>query len=84
MGRTVEVPIEIFRKFARAAEALDEFRDAFEDFLISRNPKLLRELRKARREQLAGRTRPFAQFIAELNRTKQGSRSMSGRRNRPT
>jgi len=66
MGHTVEVPTDILRKFARATEALDELRDAFEDFLISNNPKLLRELRWARREHLAGKTRPFAEFVAEL------------------
>lgn len=70
MGHTVEVPTDIFRKFARATEALDELHDAFEDFLISHNPKLLRELRRARREHLAGKTRPFAEFVAELNHAK--------------
>lgn len=70
MGQTVEVPTEILRKFARATEALDELQDAFEDFLISQNPRLLREIRKARREHLAGKTRPFEEFIAELNHSK--------------
>jgi len=60
MGQTVEVPREILRKFARASEAFDELHDAFEDYLITRNRKLLRELRKARQEHLAGKTRPFA------------------------
>ena len=66
MGHTVEVPTEIFRKFARATEALDELHDAWEDFLISHNSTLLRELRKARREHLAGKTRPLTEFLAEL------------------
>lgn len=69
MNHSVEVPIEILRKFARASEALDELHEAFEDYLIARNPKLLRELRKARREHLAGKTRPFAEFEEELNHT---------------
>jgi hypothetical protein len=70
MGHTVEVPTEIIRKFARATDALDELHDAFEDYFISHNPKLLRELRRARREHLAGKTRPFAEFVAELNHAK--------------
>lgn len=70
MGHMVEVPTDILRKFARATEALDELHDAFEDFLISKNPQLLREIRKARREHLAGKTRPFKEFIAELNHAK--------------
>jgi len=70
MGQTVEVPREFFRKFARAAKALDELHDSFEDFLISQNPALLRELRRARREHLAGKTRPFSEFLEELSRSK--------------
>ena len=70
MGHTVEVPTEIFRKFARISEAIDEFHDAFEDFLILQNPKLLRELRRARREHLAGKTRPLEDFLAEYDRAK--------------
>ena len=66
MAHTVEIPTDILRKFARASEAFDELHEAFEDFLIARNPKLLRELRKARREHLAGKTRPFAEFLEEM------------------
>ncbi len=60
MGATVEIPVELYNKWLRVGEALDEWHDAFEDYLITRNRKLLRELRKARREHLAGKTRPFA------------------------
>jgi hypothetical protein len=74
MGHTIEVPTEVLRKFARASEALDEFHDAFEDFLISQNPKLLRELRRARREHLQGKTRPFAEFLGDLDRAKRRSK----------
>jgi len=69
MGNTVEIPTDIFRKFARAAEAFDDLQDALEDFLISHNPAFLRRLRKARREQLAGKTRPWEEFKRELDRT---------------
>ncbi len=62
MGQTIEVPAELFSKFLRASEALDELHDAFEDFLILHNPGLLRRLRKARREQLAGKTRSWDEF----------------------
>lgn len=62
MGQTVEVPTELLNKFLRASEALDELHDAFEDFLILHNPALLRRLRKARREQLSGKTRSWEEF----------------------
>ncbi len=67
MAQAVQVPTELVRRFVDASEAFDELQDAFEDFLIAHNPKLLRELRKARREHLAGKTRPFAEFEKELN-----------------
>ncbi len=70
MGQTVEVPTEIFTKFMRATRALDEFRDAMDDFFIAHNPSLLRKLRGARREDLAGKTRPFDEFVKELRRSR--------------
>ena len=70
MGHTVEVPSEILRKFARASQAFDDLQDALEDYLITHNRRLLRVLRQARREHLAGKTRPFAEFVAELNHSR--------------
>ncbi len=69
MGQTVEVPAELFNKFLRASEALDELHDAFEDFLILHNPALLRRLRKARREQLSGKTRSWEEFKQDFTRS---------------
>jgi hypothetical protein len=69
MGQTVEVPAELFNKFLRASEALDELHDAFEDFLILHNPGLLRKLRRARREQLSGKTRSWEDFKQEFARS---------------
>jgi len=69
MGQVVRVPAELFKKFLRVSQALDEFHDAFEDFLIVNNPVLLRRLRKARREQLAGKTRPWEEFKQESARS---------------
>lgn len=70
MGQTVEVPTEVFNKFLRATRALDDFRDAMEDFFIANNPAILRKLRRARHEDLAGKTRPFEEFMRELNRAR--------------
>jgi hypothetical protein len=39
-----------------------EWHEAFEDFLIPHNPALLRRLRKARQEQLSGKTRSWEEF----------------------
>jgi hypothetical protein len=68
MGQTVEIPRELFNKFLRASRAIEDFRDAMEDFFIANNPVLLRKLRRARRQDLAGKTRPFEKFLRELMR----------------
>jgi hypothetical protein len=39
-----------------------EWHHAFEDFLILHNPVLLPRLRKARQEQLSGKTRSWEEF----------------------
>jgi hypothetical protein len=68
MSQTVEVPTEILNKFLRATRALDDFRDAMEDFFIANNPAMLRKLRRAHREDLRGKTRPFEEFLREFSR----------------
>jgi len=74
MGQTVEIPVNLFSKCLRASKALEEWRDAFEDFLIASNPRLLRELRKARQEHLSGKTRPWEKFKRELTNSRKRSR----------
>jgi hypothetical protein len=66
MGQTVEIPIDLYNKWLRAGEAMDDWRDAFEDFLIVNNPTLLSRLRKARKEQLSGKTRSWEEFKREV------------------
>ncbi|HEV2382603.1 MAG TPA: hypothetical protein VG206_22780 [Terriglobia bacterium] len=66
MPQTALPPAELFQKFIRAEEAIEDLRDAFEDYLIAQNPRLLRKLRKARREDLSDKTRPFSEFVREL------------------
>ncbi len=39
MGQTVEIPVDLYNKWLRAGEALDDWHDAFEDFLILHNPR---------------------------------------------
>ncbi len=66
MSQTIQVPTELFQKFLRAGEALSEFHDTFEDYLITTNPALLRKLRRSRRDHLAGKTRSFDDLKREM------------------
>ena len=67
MPQTVEVPAKLFKKFLRAGEALSDLHEAFEEYLITTNPRLLRRLRRSRRDELAGKTRPFEELKRELH-----------------
>ncbi len=74
MANTVQIPADLFRRFVSATEAFDELHDAFEDFLILHNPTLLRRLRRARKQQLAGKTRSWEGFKKEFERASRGER----------
>ena len=67
MPETIQVPAGLFKKFLRAGQALGELHEALEDYLISANPTLLRKLRRARKEQVSGKTRPLADLWRELS-----------------
>lgn len=73
MGQTVEIPVDLYNKWLRAGEALDEFHNSFEDFLILHNPTLLRELRTARREHLSGKTRSWEDFKRDFKKSRKRS-----------
>lgn len=62
LGQTVEIPVDLFNKWLRASKALEKWRDAFEDFLILNNPRILRELCKTRREHLSRKIRSWEEI----------------------
>lgn len=59
MSETLQIPSRLVQKWVEVSAELGELQDELEDFLISRNPQLIRKLRKARREHLAGKVRPY-------------------------
>ena len=58
MAKTVAVPTALLKKMSRAAKALQELEEDFEDLLLSAAPGFLSKMRKARAEHLAGKTKP--------------------------
>lgn len=66
MSQTLQLPSHLVKRLAEVCIEFGDLHDELEDFLISRNPRLLRKLRKARREDLAGKTRPYDQLAREL------------------
>jgi hypothetical protein len=57
--QTVTLPRQMVVKVLQASEAVLALQDELEDYLIGRQPALVKKLRQARREHLAGKTRPF-------------------------
>ena len=53
--------------------------EEMEDYLELRDPKVQREIQKSNEEYLAGKSRPFEDFLAELDGVK-GKRSKSRHR----
>ena len=58
--QTITLPRAVVEKVLTAAEAFAGLQEELEDYLIAREPRLVKKLRQARREHLAGKTRPFA------------------------
>jgi hypothetical protein len=57
MGATVEIPLKVLE----SVDTLDEL----EDWLTAHNPRAMRELKQARRDDLAGKFQPWKpRFIA--------------------
>ena len=55
--------------------------EELEDYLELRDPNVQREIRKSNEEYLAGKSRPFEEFLAELD-ANAGKRAKSRRRQR--
>lgn len=54
--QTISLPTRVVQKVLNASAALEEL----EDCIIARHAALVKKLRQARREHLAGKTRPFS------------------------
>jgi len=75
MSETLQIPSRLLRRWVEVCAEFEELQDELEDFLISRNPKLLRKLRKSRREDLRGKTRPYGELAQELGLSPSSSSS---------
>ncbi len=56
---TITLPRRVVEHFLQASQELTALQDELEDYLIARQPRVLKKLRRARREHLAGHTKPF-------------------------
>lgn len=57
--QTVTLPRQVVEKVLNASEAFVALQEELEDYLLAHQPGLVKKLRRARREHLAGKTRPF-------------------------
>lgn len=66
MHGALELPSRLVRRLAEVCVELEEAHDELEDFLVSQSPQLLRKLRRARRQHIEGKTRPYDDLAREL------------------
>ena len=66
MAKTIEVPLSLLRKMARAADAFAQLEDELEDYLFSRDPQFIRRMRAARAAHLGGQVRALADLKQEM------------------
>jgi hypothetical protein len=52
MSKTIQVPVSLLKKMAKASEAFHELEDELEDYLISQNATLLYSLKAAGQSHL--------------------------------
>ena len=57
--QTITLPRNVVVKVLHASEAFLDLQEELEDYLIGHRPALVKKLRQARREHLAGKVRPF-------------------------
>lgn len=67
-AKTIEVPKRVVDSMVEAYQKWEEFRDEFEDFILSRDNAFIKKMRKARKEDRAGKTRNLAELKRELPR----------------
>ncbi len=56
---TITLPRQVVQRVLDASEAFALLHDELEDYFISRNARMVKKLRRARREHLGRKTRPF-------------------------
>ncbi len=61
---TITLPRRVVEEMLHVSQAFAELQDELEDYFIAHNPRLLRQLRQARREHVAGKVRPFLPTVA--------------------
>ena len=58
-AKLIGLPKQVVVKVLRASAAFEALQDELEDYLIASQASLVTTLRRARRQHLTGKTRPF-------------------------
>lgn len=67
--RTIEVPQRMLISMVKAYQKWEEFSDEFEDFAFSSDEQFIKNVRKARKEHLKGKTRALKLIKAEIRQS---------------
>ena len=66
MEKTINIPVSLLKKMSKATQALQEFEDELEDFLLISDPQFLVKMRRARKDHIAGSIRSLNDLKKEL------------------
>ena len=58
--QTITLPKRFVEQMIKVSVQFETLHDELEDFLIVRQPHLIKKLRRARQEHLSGKTHPFS------------------------
>ncbi|MEK6646995.1 MAG: hypothetical protein AABY84_10015 [Candidatus Firestonebacteria bacterium] len=59
---TIEVPVKLVKKMSNAVKITEDFINEFEDFILSKDKKILDKIYKAREEHLSGCVKPLSEL----------------------
>lgn len=66
MAKTIEVPLTLLRKMARAADAFAHLEEELEDYLLAHDPEMIDQMRAARAAHLRGDVRDLSELKRDL------------------
>lgn len=64
--KTIPVPQRLFESMIEAYQKWEKFGDEFEDFILARDEKFIKKMRKAKKEHRAGKTKDLEALKQEL------------------
>jgi CHASE3 domain sensor protein len=63
MEKTITLPQKTIDNLLDNLQKVQDAQDELEDYLLSQNPEFIERMRRARKDDLAGRTKPLEELM---------------------